>query len=1052
MFKSICITLLAAALSLPAQLPAAAAAADEAPQASSEAYSWGRAAVVGGGFIPGIVYSKAEQGLAYVRTDMGGAYRRDASTGGVWKQLLEGVGMEEWNLLGVESIAPDPSDPDRVYAALGTYTNDWTDMNGYIYRSSDRGDSWQRTELPFKLGGNMPGRSMGERLAVDPNDGNILYLGARSGYGLWKSTDAGATWSRVSSFTAIGSAADDYMKDPIGVVWVTFDPSSGTKGSATPVIYAGTADRDAGIYCSRDAGATWEAVPGQPGQGFLPHHGVLSSDGRLYVTYAKDIGPYNGGEGSVWVLDTGSGQWSDISPEGAGSTSSPYGGLAVDASRPGTVMVATMNKWWPDEQIYRSLDGGRTWKPFWTYGNYPERNNSYELDDSLSPWLDWGVKDKPLPETSPKLGWMIGSLEIDPFDSGSILYGTGATLYGAADVTALDQPLTAGGSVYGPVHLSVQAGGIEETSVLGLISPPAGAPLLSAMGDIGGFRHADLSKAPEMITNPYIGTSTDLDYAELDPDFIVRVGNVSGSDLGIGVSRDNGATWKPGTNPWGSGLSVNGGYVAASADGRSILWSPEGQPVSRSSDDGQTWQPSTGIPAGAAVSSDRVDPDKFYGFSDGFFYMSTDGGASFRQEASGLPKRITSKFKAVPGVEGDIWLAAAADNKNPGDAFGLYRSTDSGASFRQVQGVGESASIGFGKAAPGQPYMTVYSYAKIGGQWGIYRSDDAGGRWTRINDDAHQFGAANRTITGDPRVYGRVYVGTNGLGIVVGERQAGEPNPGTQPSPSVDPAPSTEPSPSADPTPSTEPSPSADPTPSTEPTATPAPGPAWTPNPTPGASPAPSAVPAPSSAPAPSASPPGGSAGSGRPFTDLADAPWAAADISRLAALDIVRGSLAGAFEPNRAVTRAEFAVLLHRALKLPEASASAAGKAPFKDVPADSWYSQAVAAAAEAGLISGTGGGAFEPSRALTRQELAVMAMRALLLLGTFEEPDAAETASLLGAYKDGGKTAPYARISLAGLLQAGILSGLPDRMLAPAQPATRAQAAVLLLRLLGS
>ncbi|WP_048744666.1 S-layer homology domain-containing protein [Paenibacillus sp. P22] len=151
-------------------------------------------------------------------------------------------------------------------------------------------------------------------------------------------------------------------------------------------------------------------------------------------------------------------------------------------------------------------------------------------------------------------------------------------------------------------------------------------------------------------------------------------------------------------------------------------------------------------------------------------------------------------------------------------------------------------------------------------------------------------------------------------------------------------------------------------------------------------------------------------------------------------------------------MTRAEFAVLLHRALKLPEASASAAGKAPFKDVPADSWYSQAVAAAAEAGLISGTGGGAFEPSRALTRQELAVMAMRALLLLGTFEEPDAAETASLLGAYKDGGKTAPYARISLAGLLQAGILSGLPDRMLAPAQPATRAQAAVLLLRLLGS
>ncbi|WP_229263783.1 hypothetical protein [Cohnella cholangitidis] len=60
------------------------------------------------------------------------------------------------------------------------------------------------------------------------------------------------------------------------------------------------------------------------------------------------------------------------------------------------------------------------------------------------------------------------------------------------------------------------------------------------------------------------------------------------------------------------------------------------------------------------------------------------------------------------------------------------------------------------------------SYAKIGDQFGIYRSDNGGASWIRINDDQYQFGAADRTITGDPRVYGRVYVGTNGLGIVIG--------------------------------------------------------------------------------------------------------------------------------------------------------------------------------------------------------------------------------------------------------------------------------------------
>lgn len=46
----------------------------------------------------------------------------------------------------------------------------------------------------------MPGRGMGERLAVDPNNGSILFMGARSGNGLYKSTDYGSTWTKVTSF------------------------------------------------------------------------------------------------------------------------------------------------------------------------------------------------------------------------------------------------------------------------------------------------------------------------------------------------------------------------------------------------------------------------------------------------------------------------------------------------------------------------------------------------------------------------------------------------------------------------------------------------------------------------------------------------------------------------------------------------------------------------------------------------------------------------------------------------------------------------------------
>ncbi|MFF4728376.1 hypothetical protein ACFY3M_24020 [Streptomyces mirabilis] len=51
----------------------------------------------------------------------------------------------------------------------------------------------------------------------------------------------------------------------------------------------------------------------------------------------------------------------------------------------------------------------------------------------------------------------------------------------------------------------------------------------------------------------------------------------------------------------------------------------------------------------------------------------------------------------------------------------------------------------------------------------VHRSDDAAGTWVRIDDDAHQWGWIGEVITADPRVYGRVYLGTNGRGIQYGE-------------------------------------------------------------------------------------------------------------------------------------------------------------------------------------------------------------------------------------------------------------------------------------------
>jgi hypothetical protein len=767
---------LALAAGLLAGTPPALAAAD-APAAPAplvaESYTWRNARIDGGGFVPGIVFNRKEKNLAYARTDIGGAYRWQESSR-TWTPLLDSVGWNEWGHTGVVSLASDPVAPDKVFAAVGTYTNGWDPTNGAVLRSADRGASWQKTDLPFKLGGNMPGRGMGERLAVDPNKDSVLYLGAPSGKGLWRSTDSGVTWSQVTNFPNVGTYAQDpsdtsgYASDNQGIVWVTFDESTGTAGSATKTIYVGVADQGNAVYRSTDAGATWSRLAGQP-TGYLAHKGVLDAvNGYLYIAYSDKGGPYDGGKGRLYRYATATGTWTDISPVAEADTYYGFSGLTVDRQHPGTVMATAYSSWWPDTQIFRSTNSGGTWTKAWDYSSYPDRDNRYTMDVSSVPWLTWGANPSP-PEQTPKLGWMTEALEIDPFNSDRMMYGTGATVYGTEDLTKWDS-----GAKF-TVRPMVQ--GLEETAVNDLASPPSGAPLLSALGDIGGFRHTDLTKVPAMMyTSPNFTTTTSLDYAEKDPNTVVRVGDQD-SGPHVAFSTDNGANWFAGTDP--SGVS-GGGTVAAAADGSRFVWSPQGTGVQYTTGFGSSWSASTGIPAGAVVESDRVDPKTFYGFKSGKFYVSSDGGATFTASAAtGLPSGDSVRFKALPGTKGDVWLAGGASD----GAYGLWHSTDSGATFTKLSGVEQADTIGFGKAAAGASYQTLYTSAKIGGVRGIFRSTDKGASWTRINDDAHQWGWTGGAITGDPRVYGRVYVATNGRGVVYGDTSDTGGGGGTDPTP-----------------------------------------------------------------------------------------------------------------------------------------------------------------------------------------------------------------------------------------------------------------------------
>ena len=346
----------------------------------SGSYVWKNAPVAGGGYVTGLIFNQKEKGLLYARTDMGGAYRWDTGAE-QWIPLTDWVGQKDWNLLGIESLATDPVDPNRLYLAAGTYTNDWAG-NGAILRSTDRGRTFQRTDLPFKLGGNEDARGAGERLVIDPANHDNLLLGTRKN-GLWRSTDHGQTWNQVSSFPVKDGASFG-----TGISFVTYGPA----GSNT--VYVGVADKSTNLYRSTDGGNSWQAVSGQP-TGQVPQHGVLSGDGSLYVTYSNNTGPNNVSGGSVWKYTGGA--WKNISPSQGGYG---FAGLAVDPQKPSTVMVTTLDRWWPQDEVYRSTDGGATWKT---------QSDRSVRDASIAPYLGTGI------------GHWMTALSIDPFDSGHVM-------------------------------------------------------------------------------------------------------------------------------------------------------------------------------------------------------------------------------------------------------------------------------------------------------------------------------------------------------------------------------------------------------------------------------------------------------------------------------------------------------------------------------------------------------------------------------------------------------------------------------------------------------
>ncbi|MEK8127937.1 S-layer homology domain-containing protein [Paenibacillus filicis] len=170
---------------------------------------------------------------------------------------------------------------------------------------------------------------------------------------------------------------------------------------------------------------------------------------------------------------------------------------------------------------------------------------------------------------------------------------------------------------------------------------------------------------------------------------------------------------------------------------------------------------------------------------------------------------------------------------------------------------------------------------------------------------------------------------------------------------------------------------------------------------------------------------------------------WAQADIELLASKLVVQGTAEDRFTPDTNVTRAEFASLLVRSLGLPVHQADV----PFKDVRTGDWFYDTVGTAVNAGLIEGFEDGTFQPGATITREQMAVMIARALKTAGSAPK---AGHAGALDAFRDQNAVSAWAKEALSLSVDLGLMNGMTDSTIEPANHATRAQAAVILKRLL--
>jgi photosystem II stability/assembly factor-like uncharacterized protein len=666
---------------------------------------WQQVRIGGGGYVTGVELHPQEPDLVYIRTDNGGAYRWNPQQQ-KWQNLLDNFPLLPWNYYGVEALALDPNNAALVYLALGKYTSGG---NGRLWKSSDRGKTWVESDLQVTMGGDENKRWAGNRLAVSPGDSNLLLFGSRQN-GLWRSTDGGLHWTKVSHFEAAPNSE-------IGIIAVAFDPQLPNQ-----VYLSAYGD---GIYQSNDAGVTWTKMKTSPVQAMRM---VVAGDRTIYVT--SDTSP--------GVSRYVNGVWQEITPDGY--QGQVFNSVSVHPRHNNQVLVALGEV--GGAKIFYSTDRGNHWteksaRPNFTIPWWPEfffsahtsavvfdpnYNQRVWLTDWFGVWRTDNFGENPATWTS----YAQGHEQLVTFTLASPPQGA-VLLSGVADVE-------------GFYHHSLDT-----------------------------YPQDRLGYGKEKrFWNNYFQDTYSIAYCVSQPLHLVRVGAKRDGTLNTGASStDGGLTWHKFAKFPDNAIPMR---VAISATNpqQFVVIRSDAQPL-QTTDGGNSWQQVSGLPNGItgpwnwaqSLAADAINGKTFYYYADGTFYRSDNGGLTFDVVNTSLPSVEDHLVKSIPSIEGEVWLSL--------DLQGLYVTSDRGGNFTQIPTVEQARLFAFGKPTRENDRPTLYLYGKVINQGeGLFRSSDRGKTWEKLskiplyNDQAPQ---TIRVLEASQQQSSLIFVGTDGRGI-----------------------------------------------------------------------------------------------------------------------------------------------------------------------------------------------------------------------------------------------------------------------------------------------